>query len=79
MYLWAIVSVRCIPYLLKMIFLNLSHIYEFLYNLVTVLYKFLKTGTSDRNVICRDHLLKFYSFSLYPFHFTLTVPLIIVY
>ena len=45
---------------------NIVCILEFSYNLVTVLYNFLETGTSDNTIIGRDQLLKVLDFSLYP-------------
>ena len=35
------------------------------YNSDTVLYQFSETGTSDRNIICRDQLLDFSPLSFY--------------
>ena len=43
----------------------------------TVLYQFLETGTSDRCLICIVLNLRFSSFSLYHFHFSFTVPLML--
>jgi len=56
---------------------ELHYIYTFWYNFDTVLCQFLKTGTSDRclNLLGIVQLLKFSGFSLYPFHFSFTVPL----
>ena len=50
-------------------------IYEFSYKFYTVLYQFLETVTSDITFVGRDHELKWLAFSLYPFHFSFTVPL----
>ena len=50
---------------------NIVCILEFSYNLVTVLYNFLETGTSDNTIIGRDQLLKVLGFSLYPMSFYL--------
>ena len=62
--LWVIAIFRLVPYLVNIICFNLNsntiaHIYEFLYNLDTVLvtYHFLETGESDRTNIGRDQLL----------------------
>ena len=38
-------------------FYDKSHIYEFWYNFDTVVYQFLKTGTSDRTLIDIDQLI----------------------
>ena len=51
------------------------YIYEFLYNFDTVLYKFLKTGTSDLTYIGPDQLLRCLGYNLYPISFYLTVLL----
>jgi len=40
----------------------------------TVLFQFLKTGTSDRCLVGLNQLLKFQSFSLYPLSFFLYSP-----
>ena len=51
-------------------------IYEFSYNLDTVLYQFLETGTSDRCLLGNVQLMRFSWVSSYnPFHFPLSVPL----
>ena len=42
------------------------HVYKFWYNLDTVLYRFLETGTSDRTNIDRDQFLNILGFSLRP-------------
>ena len=49
-------------------------IYTFWYNFDTVLYQFLETDTSDRTLMGRDKLLSCLGFSLYPRHFSFTVP-----
>ena len=43
--------------------------------ILTVLYQFLETGTSDKSLIGLNQLLKFSGFSRYPFHFSFSVPL----
>ena len=52
------------------------YIYEILYNFNRVLYQFLETGTSDKTFMGDDQELKWLAFSLSPFHFSFTVPLI---
>ena len=48
------------------------YIYEFSKIFVTILYQFLKTGTSDITIMGRDQDY----FSAYtPFHYSFTVPL----
>ena len=49
-------------------------IYEFLYNINTVLYHFFETGTSARTNIGRNQLLKCLGFSLYPLSIYLNSP-----
>ena len=57
-------------------FYTLLHIYEFSYTFDTVLYQYLKTGTSDRCLICIVQRLRFSGFILYPpFNFSFIVPL----
>ena len=51
-----------------------SYIYTFWYDVDTVLYQFLETGTSDRCLICLNQLLSFSGFSLYPLWFFLYSP-----
>ena len=80
--LWDIVVFRMVAHLLNIICLKLgdqilytkSHVYEFWYNFDAVLYQFLGTGTSDRNLIGLDQLLKFLGFSIYPILFFLYSP-----
>ena len=59
--LWDIILFRLVVHLLNMIcFYNFyikSGIYRFLYKFDTVLYQFLKTGTSDRTLMGLDQLL----------------------
>ena len=50
-------------------------LYTIWYNFDTILYQFLKTGTSNRCLICIVQNRKFSGFS--PFHFSFTVPLTI--
>ena len=60
-----LLNIFCLKLILNLKFLN---------NFDTVLYQFLKTGTSDRTLIGFDQLLKFLGFSLYPFSFFLYSP-----
>ena len=53
---------------------RISYIYTFWYNFETVLYQFLKTGTSDRCLIEIVQLLRFSGFSLYSLSFFLYSP-----
>ena len=66
-----IVIFRFVPYLLNIICLNfdsntISHMIDFfICNSNTVLYQFLKTGTSDRTIVGRDQIINL-ELNLYP-------------
>ena len=55
-------------------FYTVLHIYEFSYTFDTVLYQYLKTGTSDRCLICIVQRLRFSGFILFPISFFLYSP-----
>ena len=82
-FLWDIFVFRVKAYFLNMICSNLPfqykivymYIYEFSKIFVTILYQFLKTGTSDITIMGRDQEVKRLAFSLYPLHFPFIVPL----
>ena len=80
MFLLDIIVFRLFAYLLNMICFNFLLLYKISYVQIsvrfgTVLYQFLKTGTSDICLMCIVHLLRFSCFILYPLHFSFTVPL----
>ena len=74
---WDTVVFRFVAYLLNLIGLIFipNFINKFSYKFDIVLYQFLKTGTSDRTLMCLDQHLKCLISAYTPFQFSCTVPL----
>ena len=71
--LWVMVIFRFVVHLLNVICFKLWSLYIW-YNVDTVLYQFLETGTSDNTQIGQDQLPKWWGFNLHHLSFYLNSP-----